>query len=343
MATMRQRDNGNWFVEIRKKGFPTIRKTVRTKTQAKQFIYRTESLMDEGEWIDPGGFDQTITVPEVLDIYLNELLEDRPGHTIGKSKLSCLNRMKKEPHFIGVSLVDLSPKILNEYSKKRRRKVGPKTLGDDFSFLAAAIDTANVLHSLGLSSNVARDMKKLLSQKGTVGKSKRRVRRITKEEELALYEVTVGDWLHSIIRIAIETGMRQEEIHKLEWQDINFERGIVLIRDRKDPHNKIGNDEEIPLLPAMREVLLREKRWAKTHKVFPYPALTASVSDKFAKKAERAGCPDLTFHDIRHEAVSRLMERGLSIPEVCIISGHKSWDTLKRYTHLKPEAILSKF
>ena len=93
MATMRQRDNGNWFVEIRKKGFPTIRKTVRTKTQAKQFIYRTESLMDEGEWIDPGGFDQTITVPEVLDIYLNELLEDRPGHTIGKSKISCINWM----------------------------------------------------------------------------------------------------------------------------------------------------------------------------------------------------------------------------------------------------------
>lgn len=343
MATMRELPNGNWHVEIRKTGFPSVRQTFPTKTQAKHWVYRTESLMNEGEWTDPAGYDQTITVPQVLQIYLDELLDARPGHTIGKSKISCIKRMQKEPHFVGVSVVDLSPKILNAYAKKRRRKVGPKTLGDDFSYLSQAIDTANVLYGLGFRSNTVREMKKLLKAKGTVGKSKRRVRRITEEEELALYEVTTGDWLNPIIRIALETAMRQEEIHKLEWSDIDFNREIVLIRDRKDPENKIGNDEEIPLLPAMREVLLREKRWAKTHKVFPYPALTSSVSDKFAKKAEKAGCPDITFHVLRHEAISRLIERGLSIPEVCVVSGHKSWDTLKRYTHLKPESLLSKF
>ena len=343
MATMRELPNGNWHVEIRKKNFPTVRQTFNTKTQAKHWTYRTESLMNEGEWTDPASYDQTITVAQALQIYLDELLDDRPGHTVGKSKISCIKRMQKEPFFSGVSIVDLSPKILNSYCKKRRLKVGPKTLGDDLSYLSQAIDTANVLYGLGFRNNTVRDMKKLLQSKGTVGKSKRRVRRITEAEELALYEVTTGDWLYPIIRIAIETAMRQEEIHKLEWSDIDFNRGIVLIRDRKDPHNKIGNDEEIPLLPAVREVLLREKRWAKTHKVFPYPALTASVSDKFAKKAARAGCPDITFHDLRHEAVSRLIERGLTIPEVCIISGHKSWDTLKRYTHLKPESLLSKF
>ena len=60
--------------------------------------------MNEGEWTDPASYDQTITVPRSrFRLYLDELLEARPGHTIGKSKISCIKRMKKEPFFSGVS------------------------------------------------------------------------------------------------------------------------------------------------------------------------------------------------------------------------------------------------
>jgi len=75
--------------------------------------------------------------------------------------------------------------------------------------------------------------------------------------------------------------------------------------------------------------------------VFCQVATAGAVSDKFADVAQLAGCPDLRFHDLRHEACSRLFEQGLSIEQVALVSGHKSWDTLKRYTQLKPGEVLA--
>lgn len=57
---------------------------------------------------------------------------------------------------------------------------------------------------------------------------------------------------------------------------------------------------------------------------------------------KRAGIVDLRFHDLRHEAISRFFELGLSVPEVSAISGHKDTRMLMRYTHLKPENIAQK-
>ena len=67
---------------------------------------------------------------------------------------------------------------------------------------------------------------------------------------------------------------------------------------------------------------------------------SASISDRFALVTREAGIQDLTFHDLRHEAISRFFEKGLSIPQVAVISGHKDWKQLKRYTQLRPADIL---
>ena len=340
MATMRVQANGKVFVEIRRVGTPTIRKTLPTKTHAIRFARRVESQIDEGTYNDPNSFDQTVTLPEVLDFYLDELLDGTKPP--GKSKISCINRMKREPLFQGLSVVELSPKILHTYVKKRRRKVGPKTMGDDLTYIKQAINMAKTVKSLDLGPNVVEQMLVYFSSKGLVGKSKRRVRRLKEGEEQALYMATAGDWLNSIIRIALATGMRQEEIHKLEWEDIDWDEGLMTVRDRKDPHNKDGNDSIIPLLDPVRAVLEREFYRASGRKVFTRPIRSASVSDKFAKKAEQIGSPDLTFHDIRHEALSRLFEMGLTIPEVSLLSGHKNWESLKRYVHLNPKSLASK-
>lgn len=67
-----------------------------------------------------------------------------------------------------------------------------------------------------------------------------------------------------------------------------------------------------------------------------------SVGASFERACQRLGIEDLRFHDLRHEGICRLFERGLSIPEVAMISGHMSWSTLKRYTHLRPQDVLEK-
>ena len=71
--------------------------------------------------------------------------------------------------------------------------------------------------------------------------------------------------------------------------------------------------------------------------------LAASVSDKFAKLTKKAGIKDLRFHDLRHEAISRMFERGMSIEQVAAISGHKTWTSLRRYTQLSPQSLSSAF
>lgn len=338
MATMRERSGGKWYVEIRRKDYPPINKTFKTKTAAKMFIYRTEADMDAGTWRDPR-LQKDVTVVDALQLYLEEIAEEK---NVGRSKLSCIRRMQREPLFQGVLIQELDAGTLNKYAKKRRLKVGPKTLNDDFSFLGAAIDMTTTLMGLGSMVNVAREYKKVLAHKGLVRGSKRRTRRLQEGEEEKLLKATAGHWLHPILKIAIASGLRQEEIHKLEWSDIDFEKNVMLIRDRKDPGRKRGNDQLIPLLPAVREVLVREYSKGDGRKVFPNPALTSSVSDSFAKITKKLEVDELTFHDLRHEAISRLFERGLSIPEVALISGHKNWDTLKRYTHLNPETLASK-
>lgn len=72
------------------------------------------------------------------------------------------------------------------------------------------------------------------------------------------------------------------------------------------------------------------------------PYRGASVSASFQRAAKLLELNDITLHDLRHEGISRLFEAGLSIPEVSLISGHTSWESLKRYTHIQPKHVLEK-
>ncbi|MBG7601846.1 MAG: tyrosine-type recombinase/integrase [Gammaproteobacteria bacterium] len=72
-------------------------------------------------------------------------------------------------------------------------------------------------------------------------------------------------------------------------------------------------------------------------RIFPY--LKQSISAAFMRGCIGSRIVDLHFHDLRHHALSILFEQGYSIQEVAIVSGHSSWDMLKRYTHIKPESL----
>ena len=76
-------------------------------------------------------------------------------------------------------------------------------------------------------------------------------------------------------------------------------------------------------------------------RVFPISATCLRLAWNRARK--RAGITDLRFHDLRHEAVSRFFEMGMSVPEVALISGHKDVRQLFRYTHLNPENVFKKY
>lgn len=146
-----------------------------------------------------------------------------------------------------------------------------------------------------------------------------------------------------IIRFAVATAMRQEEICRIEYCDFNADERMLLIRDRKDPRRKNGNHQRIPLLGVSgydagalideQCAFLRRRKG----RIFPYNS--NSVGTAFRRQCRELGIKDLHFHDLRHEGTSRLFEAGFSIEQVALVTGHKDWKMLRRYTHLKPETL----
>jgi integrase len=138
-----------------------------------------------------------------------------------------------------------------------------------------------------------------------------------------------------IVRFAIASAMRLSEITSIRWKDINETDRTVLIRDRKHPSKKIGNDQEVPLLGDAWAIVQRQPRCDPP--IFPFNAW--SVSANFTRAAMRSGVVDLHFHDLRHHAISLLFERGYQIHEVALVSGHRDWKQLKRYTQIRAKDL----
>lgn len=141
--------------------------------------------------------------------------------------------------------------------------------------------------------------------------------------------------LYSIVVLALETAMRQGEILKLTWENINFKSSVAHL-----PETKNGTKRDVPLSQKAREALVRLGP-KKNGQVFSYTSNGLKSSWRYM--LIKLGVENLHFHDLRHEACSKLFELGtLDIMEVAAISGHKSLSMLKRYTHLKAARLVKK-
>ncbi|MGC9208190.1 site-specific integrase, partial [Acidithiobacillus sp.] len=141
----------------------------------------------------------------------------------------------------------------------------------------------------------------------------------------------VNPELAAIVRFALETGMRQGEIVGMTWAMVDLRRRIVHLPDTKN-----GSARDVPLSSIAEQVLsalprrLDGKAWSYTQE-----GLRAS----WRRALARAAIEDLHFHDLRHEATSRFFEKGLNPMQVAAITGHKTLQMLKRYTHLRAEDL----
>ena len=131
--------------------------------------------------------------------------------------------------------------------------------------------------------------------------------------------------LRNIIEIAIETGMRRGEILNIKKEHIKADTLLI-------PITKNGHQRTIPLTERAKYILNKSK--------LPFPMSANAVRLAWERLKNKANIKDLHFHDLRHEAISRFFEKGLSIPEVALISGHKDVRMLFRYTHLKAEGYI---
>ena len=137
-----------------------------------------------------------------------------------------------------------------------------------------------------------------------------------------------------LVDFALASAMRLGEITRITAEDLDREAKTVIVRDRKDPKVKAGNDQRVPLLKDAWAIIQDRP---KIGRLFPYN--TESVSTAFTRAVQACGIEDLHFHDLRHAATVNLFRMGLDIPLVSIITGHKSWQNLKRYTQLTAEDV----
>jgi integrase len=160
-----------------------------------------------------------------------------------------------------------------------------------------------------------------------------RTRRLQKGELDLILQNTDSKLLKPIVLLAVETGMRRSEIASLEWRHLNPDKKTILI-----PVTKNGETREVPLSDlALKQILQIHKSQERIFVITPHAITTA-----FMRATKRAGINNLPFHTLRHEAISRFFEKGFSIAEVALISGHKTWSMLRRYTHLKAEDLAKK-
>ncbi len=232
---------------------------------------------------------------------------------------------------------------------RRRAKegAGPATLAIDFSFIGTVLTNGAAIHDVEVDPEQLRLARYALRRLGLIAKANERDRRPTADELKRILhfldtaprvEIPMG----RIVRFAIATAMRSEEIHKIRWDDLDRDRKTVLIRDRKDPRKKDGNDQFVPLVAFTgfdAWALLEEQReWTRLkERCFPYNHKSAETA--FARCTKALEIEDLHFHDLRHDGTSRLFEAGLAIEQVALVTGHKDWKQLKRYTNLRPETL----
>lgn len=291
----------------------------------------------EDELSMPGAIEQAnaprITLADAIDKYTSESRKE-----IGRTKAQVLAAIKS--YAIGsmdceaIDSTDIVA-LATELSKGRT----PQTVANYLSHLAAVFAIARPAWGYRLNAEAMKDAFAVAKRLGLTGKSKERDRRPTLDELgkiMAHFQERQRRRpkscpMHYVVAFAIFSTRRQEEITRIEWRDLDEQGSRILVRDMKNPGEKIGNDVWCDLPNHALNVIRAMPRGEGA--IFPYS--TDAIGAAFSRACKFLGIDDLHFHDLRHEGVSRLFEIGTSIPRAAAVSGHRSWTSLKRYTHMR--------
>ncbi|MFD0980682.1 tyrosine-type recombinase/integrase [Tropicimonas aquimaris] len=333
MATIRNR-NGKWQAQVRIKGHTARTKSFTTKRDAERWARQTETEIEASALrVDHRVLDR-MTVRDVLERYRREVTSRKRG---AASENKRLDLMVRQP-WAAQPLSRITPQTFSRYRDERLRTVSAGTVIRDLGLLRAIFEVARLEWDIALPENPVARVRKPASPNA-------RDRRLQAGELEALLkesDKSRNEWLRTGILLAVETGMRRGEMLNLRWADICFDTGTLAI-----PVTKTGHARRIPLSDVALGLLTQRRTHRDTGPdlVFPISANAFRQAWERCKgrvAVSRPTISDLRFHDLRHEAVSRFFEMGLSVPEVALISGHRDPRMLFRYTHLRAEDLAKK-
>lgn len=334
MASIRKRNrsaSGQWQAQVRKKGYPTQTMTFDTRAAAAAWARAIEAEMDQRRFVSRVEAETT-TLKELLERYLEQVTPLKKGAAAEATRLRAMLRHPLARRFVGTLRgVDLA-----RYRDERLRQVLPATVKRDLVVISHLFEVARKEWGIPVH-NPVRDIKLPPSSRprerrllpGGLGQESEETRLLTACRKAR------NRFLLPIVQLAIETAMRRSELVGLRWEHIDLKRCIAHLPDTKN-----GEARTVPLSSAAIKVLRGLPR-SLNGPVF-LGLTTEAVKLAFVRARRNAGLEDLHFHDLRHEATTRLFEKGLNIMEVASITGHKDLRMLRRYTHLRAEDLAKK-
>ena len=324
MATIRRRGT-SWQAQVRRDGYPAISKSFSTKADALSWAREKERAIERAELPIAAKQAGSVTVGDLLTRYVETVTPAKRGARFERSRIKTLLAHQ----LAQASLSKLSPAMVARYRDDRLAVVSGDSVRRELTILRHCLTLAKREWDAPLSSNPVLSI--TLPEP-----SRARDQRLEADAGQKL-RAAIGSahawYLLPIIELAIETGMRRGELVSLLWSNVSLERRTAHL-----PITKNGHARTVALTPKAIGVLNALPR--KDARVIP--ASGNAVRLAWERLRERAGVPELRFHDLRHEAVSRFFEMGLTVPEVALMSGHRDTRMLMRYTHLRPEAVAEK-
>jgi integrase len=322
MATLQKRGK-TWRAQIRRNGYPTVTHSFNRKADAQAWAREIEREMDKRTFIDRTEAEST-TLEQALQRYLREITPAKKG---AAQETSRINAWLERP-LAKYALTNIHGADLAAYRDERLAEGKcPTTVRNDINIISHLFTIAKKEWGMECLINPVQNIRMPKQPTG-------RTRRLMQGEEKKLLEAANYP-LKQMIVLALETAMRLGEILSITWANVNLNEGILVLEDTKN-----GERRSVPL-SARARATLKELPRNISGRVFP-SVTNSAISHSFRCLCNDVEIEGLRFHDLRHEATSRLFEKGLGLMEVASITGHKTLHMLKRYTHLRAVDLVKK-
>lgn len=330
MASVRKHGD-KWQARVQRKGQLSLAKSFNNKADALKWARNVESQLDLGTLAPKQ------TMPRLMlmvDRYVEEVTPTKKGKSQERYRANQFRKTK----LAGMQLDKITGEVVAQYRDERLKQVSANTVRLELAFLSVVFEQCRKEWGFAVS-NPIRQIR--MPKPG-----KPRQRRLEVGEEDALLQAcreSGAHYLQTFVILAVETGMRFGELAVVTWANVNFEKRTIYLPDTKN-----GCPRTVPLSTRALNAIQTQPR-SIDGKLFS--AKQGSIRSAFfiALKKAQGTQPDskaflrgLRFHDLRHEAVTRLFEKGLNAIEVGMVSGHKTLSMLQRYTHLRCTDLVTK-
>lgn len=298
MASIRKRGD-RWQARITRKGHPTLARSFSARQHALQWAKQTEMQVERRTWIGHETERESLTLRAALERYKSEVTPSKKGAAQEQYRIAQLQKL---------SIASL---LLVRVRARDVAKLRDGMTADGYAPASVYLTLALLSHVFTIARQEW-EYEKLANPVEAVRKPlirNRRERRVTHDEEVRLIDACkrhVGGWLADVVVLALETAMRRGEIAALRWEYINVSARTALLPDTKN-----GTARTVPLSPRAIEAL---KSLGRVRRIDGRVLGVApeSITAAFETAVKRAELLDLRLHDLRHEAVSRLFEKGLN-------------------------------